>query len=86
MYKKIANWAILCNSVKLQNDSCKCCFWLYYFISVVLEFLKSSLKTSITFGQFIKISYNVNHLCDMRINRNNIIQTLFHKIYIHKIY
>ena len=41
-------------------------------ISVIFEFLKSNLETSRTFGQFIKISYNVNHLCDMRINRNNI--------------
>ena len=70
--QKFANWTILCNSVKLQNDSYQCGVWSCYFISVIFEFLKNSLKPSIPFEQFIKISLNVNHLCDVRINRNNI--------------
>ena len=45
---------------------------LCYFISVIFEFLKNSLKPSVPFEQFIKISLNVNHLCDVQINCNNI--------------
>ena len=70
--QKFANRTILCNSVKLQNDSYQCGAWSCYFISVIFEFLKNSLKPSIPFEQLIKISLNVNHLCDVRINRNNI--------------
>ena len=78
--QKFANWAILCNSVKLQNDSYQCGVWSCCFISVILEFLKSSLKPSIAFGQFIKISLNKNHLCDVRIIIViTSIQYLFHK-------
>ena len=70
--QKFANWTVLCNLVKLQNDSYQCGVWSCYFISFIFEFLKNSLKPSIPFEQFIKISLNVNHLCDVRINRNNI--------------
>ena len=70
--QKFASWATLCNSVKLQNDSYRCRVWSCYFISVIFEFLKSSLKPSISLGQFVKIFLNKKHLHDVRVNRNDI--------------
>lgn len=62
------NWAILCSSAKLQKKllSMWCLVALFNFCYI--RVLKNLFKKFHTTEQFINISLNVKHLCDMQMN------------------